>query len=134
MQTALRALFAATLLTLLIACANVAALVGARGADRAGEMALRGALGAPRWRLFEQLMVESLLLAVAGGAVGLLLGRGADGPGRAGAGGCAARLSEVALDGRIIGLALAVSLVVGLVVGCAGAPPAEAAAPQPWIA
>jgi predicted permease len=120
-EAALRALFAATLLTLLIACANVAALVGARGADRAGEMALRGALGAPRWRLFEQLMIESLLLAVAGGAVGLLLGRWALAALVALAPVDVPRLSEVTLDGRIIGLGLAVSLVAGLVVGLAPA-------------
>ncbi len=120
-RAALQALFAAAMLTLLIACANIAALVGARGADRAGEMAVRGALGATRSRIFGQLMTESLLLAIGGGLLGLLLGRWALDALVAMAPVSVPRLTEISLDGRIVGLGLAATLLTGLGVGLAPA-------------
>jgi putative ABC transport system permease protein len=66
-------LFGATLLVLLVACANIANLLLAKGESRRPEMAMRAALGAGRWRIGQQLGIESLILCVGGGAAGLAM-------------------------------------------------------------
>ncbi|HSR67566.1 MAG TPA: ADOP family duplicated permease [Acidobacteriota bacterium] len=116
-QPALTALQGAVLFVLLIACANVANLLLARSAARRREISIRAALGAGRIAILRQMLAESLLLAVAGGAGGLLLAVwGLQGllylnqenlP----------RVEEVSLDGRVLAFTLALCLGSALLFG-----------------
>ena len=110
-------LLGAVSLLLLIACVNVANLLLARGSARDREMAIRTALGASRGRLIRQLLTESLLLSLAGGALGVLLARwGIDGL-LALAGGQVPRATEIGLNPMVLAFALLASIVTGLAFG-----------------
>ena len=114
---ALLIMLGAVSFVLLIACANVAGLLMARGASRRRELAVRTALGANRGRLVQQLMTESLVLALAGGALGLLVGVWTLNGLVAMAPDNIPRLSEVSLDWRVAIFTLAATLVVGVLFG-----------------
>ena len=92
-------------LVLLIACANLANLVFARTLSRSRELAVRTALGAGRWRMIRQVMIEQLLLAVIGGGVGLLAASWTSGMFVRMLGGSIPRGDLVRMDLRVIGFA-----------------------------
>jgi putative ABC transport system permease protein len=106
---------------LLIACVNVANLMLARAAARAREFAMRAALGASRSRLVRQLLTESILLSVAGGALGLLLAWWATTVALGKLPMALPRSREVALDTRVLLFTLVVSLGCGILFGLAPA-------------
>jgi putative ABC transport system permease protein len=120
-RQALWMLFGAVALVLLIACTNVANLMLARGITREREMAIRMALGAGRMRLLRQLLTESALLSLLGGAAGLLIANW----------GIRAILSfrppnirnldSVTIDTRVLAFAIVVALLTGLLFGLAPA-------------
>ncbi|MGE5049041.1 MAG: ABC transporter permease [Deltaproteobacteria bacterium] len=116
-KPALTALLAAVLLALLIACANVASLLLARGMARQRELAIRAALGGGRGDLVRLLLTEALLLAVLGGGLALLLAPWALSALLSLAPPDLPRLDEVHLDGAVLAFALVTSLLSGLLAG-----------------
>ena len=105
-----------TTVVLLLACVNVANILLVRSSARDPEIATRAALGAPRSRLVRQLLTESVVLALAGGVAGILLGYGCS---RAlGSVDLHANLSfRVGLDWRVLAYALAAAILTGLIAG-----------------
>jgi predicted permease len=120
-RPSLRMLTGAVFFVLLIACANVASLLLARGYRRRREIATRAALGAARNRLFRQLLTESVLLSIAGGALGLALGYAGVKVLLAAAPAEIPRIAAdgtgVALDSRVMMFTLIVSMCSGVLFG-----------------
>src|SRR5215831_18894703 len=118
-RPALWILLAAISLVLLVACANVTSLLLARSTIRQREIALRASLGASRPRLVQQLLTESLLLALVGGALGIMLAYAGTlllprfSPDNL------PRFGDVAIDGRVLTYTFVVSILTGVIFGVA---------------
>jgi putative ABC transport system permease protein len=125
-------LMAGVFLLLLVACVNVAMLLLGAGEYRSGELAIRLALGSTRLRLARLLLVESLVLALAGGALGLLIASWAVqffasmDPGVQ----LQTQLEAIRLDGRVVGYAFAIALLTAAACGTVPALRGSAAAPR----
>lgn len=120
-ENSLKVLLSAVSFVLLMACVNVASLLLARASSREREMAVRVSLGATRGRILRQLVTESLVLAITGGAIGTLLAvvgtRGLLALSR----GQLPRSEEVSMDGSALLFALGISIAAGILFGAAPA-------------
>ncbi len=116
-RTMLLMLLGAVGLVLLIACANVGNLLFTRALSRRKEIAIRSALGAGRGRMFQQLLTEALLLAGAGGGLGLLLAYVTLTSASTLLAGQVPRAEEISIDGRVLLFAVVVSVLTGMLAG-----------------
>ena len=116
-ETPMLVMFGAVGCVLLVACANIANLLLARGAARQREIAIRAALGAGRWRVVRQLLTENLLLSTAGGIGGALLATWLTELLARGAAGSIPRADEIHVDARTVVFAFAIAIIAGLVFG-----------------
>jgi putative ABC transport system permease protein len=118
-RTSVLVLFAGVVVLLAIACFNVANMLLARSASRHREIAIRASLGAGRWAIARSLLVESLLLAGAGGALGLVIARGSLDALLAVAPTNLLGVSELFIDRRVLMYAFCLSLATGAIAGLA---------------
>jgi predicted permease len=120
-RPALLVLFGAVEFVLLIACANFAGLLVARGVSRRQELVIRTALGAGKLRLIRQALTESIVLALIGGFVGLLLAKWGTGLLLSLKPAALERFTGIHMDARVLLFALGVSLLTGVIFGAAPA-------------
>ncbi len=110
-------LMGAVALVLLIACANIASLMLARASTRTQEMSVRAAIGASRWRIARQFLIDVSILSLAGTAAGVLLAGWGVQILRGAMPESIPRVASIALDLRVLGVAAAAAVITALVFG-----------------